>query len=92
MKIHPKLHTERSSATSGKEKAATGKAGGNSSGPATRLALSSDANWVGSLRAEPSSGAVRADVVAETRALIENGTFENSVDLERAVDALLADL
>jgi len=92
MKIHPKLQTERTSSTNGKVKAKGGEAGGGSSGPATRLALSSDANWVGSLRSEPTSGAVRDDVVAETRALLENGTFESSVDLERAVDALLADL
>ena len=91
MKIHPKIHTERNSAPTGKTNAKGGKVD-DSSGPATRLALSSDANWVGSLRSEPASGAVRDDVVAETRALLENGTFESSVDLERAVDALLADL
>jgi len=63
----------------------------NSSG-ATTVSMSSDAAWIESLRAESQKlGPIRSEVVAETRAQLNAGTFEQSVDLDSLVDSLLAD-
>ena len=59
---------------------------------ATTVSVSRDAAWIEALRAEAQQlGPIRADVVAETRAQLQAGTFEDSVDLESVVDSLLAD-
>lgn len=59
---------------------------------ATTVSVSKDAAWVESLRSTAQQlNPVRANVVAETRAQLENGTFEASVDLDSLVDSLLAD-
>jgi flagellar biosynthesis anti-sigma factor FlgM len=59
---------------------------------ATTVSVSKDAAWVQSLRGQAQQmSPVRAQVVAETRAQLENGTFEASVDLDSLVDSLLAD-
>jgi flagellar biosynthesis anti-sigma factor FlgM len=63
-----------------------------SSNNATTVSVSKDASWIESLRAEAQQmSPVRADVVAETRAQLKNGTFEASVDFDSLVDSLLAD-
>ena len=64
-------------------------AGGNG---ATTVSVSKDAAWIEALRAEAQKlEPIRADVVAETRAQLQAGTFEDSVDLDSLVDSLLAE-
>ena len=59
---------------------------------ATTVSMSSDAAGSESLRAESQKlGPIRTEVVAETRAQLNAGTFEQSVDLDSLVDSLLAD-
>lgn len=64
------------------------------SGPAAQVAVSSDASWISALREEARSmdGAVRADVVAETRAQLDAGTLDSDVDMDRVLDSLLSEL
>ncbi len=74
-------------------KAKGGKAKGATNEPAARVSLSSDAAFVGELLADAGSlGDVRVDVVDEVRGAINDGSFEKSVDMEKVVDSLLADL
>jgi flagellar biosynthesis anti-sigma factor FlgM len=57
------------------------------------VSLSPDARWVSAIKEEArQEPAVRGDLVEKTRAAIANGTFESSVDLDRLVDQLLAEL
>ena len=62
-------------------------------GPAAKVSVSGDAAWIAALQFEASQiSQVRQDVVAETRAQLEAGTFEQTVDMEALVGNLLADL
>ena len=59
---------------------------------ATTVSVSKDAAWIEALRAEAQQlEPVRANVVAETRAQLHAGTFEDSFDFDSLVDSLLAD-
>lgn len=59
---------------------------------ATTVSVSKDAAWIESLRVDAQQmSPIRADVVAETRAQLKNGTFESSVDFDSLVDSLLGD-
>lgn len=66
----------------------------NGSGPAAQVSLSQDAAWISSLREEARNveGTVRADVVAETKAQLANGTLDQDVDMDRVLDNLLGEL
>ncbi|MEQ1568376.1 MAG: flagellar biosynthesis anti-sigma factor FlgM [Myxococcota bacterium] len=60
---------------------------------ATRVSLSEDAKWVAAVAEEARrTPEVREDVVRRTRDAIAQGTWDHSVDLDRVVDGLLADL
>ena len=59
---------------------------------ATKVTLSKDASFVATMRDKASPQAFRPDIVAEVRAQLAAGTFEQHTDLERVVDGLLADL
>lgn len=61
-------------------------------GPAARVSLSPDAAFVQALAAEASDAGVRPDVVAETRAALEDGTFEQSIDMDKVLDAILGEV
>jgi flagellar biosynthesis anti-sigma factor FlgM len=85
----PKLNQ----ASRGEGKAKGAKAQGASHQPAARVSLSSDAAFVGDLVAEAGGLAdVRVDVVEQVKGAINDGSFERSVDMEKVVDSLLADL
>ena len=75
-------------------KAQRSKAGSSpAGGPAAKVSVSGDAAWIAALQFEASQiSQVREDVVAETRAQLEAGTFEQSIDMEALVGNLLADL
>ena len=74
-------------------KAKGAKAQGASSQPAARVSLSSDAAFVGELLADAGGiGDVRTDMVEQVRGAINDGSFESSVDMDKVVDSLLADL
>lgn len=63
------------------------------SGDAASVSISSEAAWVADLRADAESfNDVRPDVVEEVRAQLEAGTFEQHVDMDAAIDALLGEL
>ncbi len=59
-----------------------------------KVSMSSDASWIQALQeqAEQIDGGVRADVVAETRAALADGSFESGVDMDAVLDGLLAEL
>ena len=61
-------------------------------GEADKVTLSKDASFVASMREKASPSPQREDVVAEVKAQLANGTFEQNIDLERVVDGLLAEL
>jgi flagellar biosynthesis anti-sigma factor FlgM len=85
----PKLG--QASRSEGKAKGA--KASGASNQPAARVSLSSDAAFVGELLTDAAGlSDVRVDVVEEVRGAINDGSFEDSVDMDKVVDSLLADL
>jgi flagellar biosynthesis anti-sigma factor FlgM len=85
----PKLNNAASS--EGKAKGV--KAKGPSSQPAAKVSLSSDAAFVGELLTDAASlGDVRVDVVNEVKGAINDGSFEKSVDMDKVVNSLLADL
>jgi len=90
MKVHPTLPpTQVKGAELGPR--ASPKASGKE--PAAKVSLSSDAEFVSALQKEAAdTPEIREDVVAETRAAIEDGSFEDSVDMEAVIDSLLADL
>lgn len=56
------------------------------------VTLSQDASFVASMREKASPSPHREDVVAQVKAQLANGTFEQHTDLERVVDGLLSDL
>ena len=59
-----------------------------------KVSMSSDASWIQALQAQVGDldGGVRADVVAETRAALADGSFESGVDMDAVIDSLLAEL
>jgi len=59
--------------------------------PAAKISVSPEAETVARLDADLRAGP-RTELVAEVRAMIDAGTFESSVDVDRVVDSLLADL
>lgn len=60
---------------------------------ATKVSLSSDASFISSLQQQSREmPAIREDVVAGVRQAIEDGSFEQSVDMDAVVDGLMADL
>ncbi len=92
MKVHS---TTPPSAVQGAEigARAASKAPEDNKKPATRVSLSSDAAFASSVQQEASEiPMVREDVVEETRNALDDGTFEDSVDLEAVTDGLLAEL
>ena len=64
---------------------------GNDS-PATRVSLSSDAGFVDEMREKAGPAPFRQDLVDEVKAQLASGTFEDSVDMDRVVDGLMAGL
>jgi flagellar biosynthesis anti-sigma factor FlgM len=59
----------------------------------TQVSLSDDARFVASVAEEMRKGPeVRAEAVEAARAALANGTFERTVDFDRLVERLLADL
>lgn len=59
---------------------------------ADKVTLSKDATFVASMREKAQPNPIREDVVAEVKAQLADGTFEDHIDLERVVDSLLAEL
>ena len=59
---------------------------------ATRVTLSKDATFVAQLRDRASPAPFRQDMVAQVKAELANGTFEQNTNLDRVIDGLLADL
>ena len=58
-----------------------------------QVSLSSDASFLGELRAATAElSDVRTDVVEQTRAELASGSFGSEADLERTIDALLMEL
>jgi anti-sigma28 factor (negative regulator of flagellin synthesis) len=92
MKITPKLHTPRAQSPENQKKGSSKKSSGSGSQPAAHVSLSTKATFVSSLRDDAEMEPVRSDMVAETRAALSDGTFESTVDMEKAVDSLLTDL
>jgi anti-sigma28 factor (negative regulator of flagellin synthesis) len=61
-------------------------------GPAS-VGLSGSADWVRGLQAQgEAESAPRADVIAEMKAALADGSFESSVDMRKVVDGLLGEL
>lgn len=59
----------------------------------TRVSLSEDARFVAAVADEARKAPeIRQDVVERTRAALADGSFDASVDLDKVVDRLLADL
>ena len=59
---------------------------------ADKVTLSQDASFVASMREKATPAPHRDDIVAEVKAQLANGTFEQNTDLDRVVDGLLAEL
>lgn len=92
MKIHPSPPATQVAPTSLSEGRGVDRLDRGADG-AARVSLSEDARWVASVADEIRRAPdVRADVVASTRQAIADGTYERSVDLDRVVDRMLADL
>ncbi len=63
-----------------------------SGGPAS-VGLSGQADWVRGLQSQGElESAPRADVIAEMKAALADGSFESSVDMRAVVDGLLGEL
>ena len=60
--------------------------------PATKVSLSSDASFVEGMRDKASPAPFRDDLVQEVKAQLAAGTFEQSVDMDRTLDGLMAGL
>ncbi len=59
----------------------------------TKATLSKDGSFVESIRSEAAAGSdVRADKVADAKALLASGSLESSVDLSGMLDSLMGDL
>lgn len=82
----PVVPVEHSSSSGGRAAAQ------NQDQPATKVSLSSDAGFVESLREKASPAPFREDVVADVKAQLAAGTFEQSVDMDRTLDGLMAGL
>lgn len=92
MKIHPSPPATPIAPTSTTEGRCSDKPerGGDR---AAQVSLSEDARWVASVADEiRRAPEIRADVVASTRQALADGSYERSVDLDRVVDRMLADL
>ena len=64
----------------------------SASGPAS-VGLSGQADWVRGLQSQgETESAPRADVIAEMKAALADGSFESSVDMRKVVDGLLGEL
>lgn len=65
-------------------------------GPAaksTSIGLSGSADWIQGLQAQAQADAApRADVIAEMKAALADGSFESSVDMDKVVSGLLGEL
>jgi anti-sigma28 factor (negative regulator of flagellin synthesis) len=86
--LPPIAHADTPSASSGGPSAdSTGK-----HSPATKVSLSSDAGFVDNLREKASPAPFRPDMVAEMKAQIAAGTFDDNVNMDRVVDGLMAGL
>ncbi len=64
----------------------------NSAEGRDKVTLSADAAFVQRARDAAQSSDVRTDLVAEVKAQLANGTFEQSVDMDATVSSVLADL
>ena len=73
-------------------RAAQAPQGGSDRG--ARVSMSSDASWIQALQDQAAAldDGVRPEVVAETKAALADGSFEGSVDMDRVLDSLLAEL
>lgn len=61
-------------------------------GPAS-VGFSGSADWVRGLQSQGEAESVpRADVIAEMKAALADGSFESSVDMRKVVDGLLGEL
>ncbi len=67
------------------------QAGANDS-PATKVSLSSDAGFVDEMREKAGPAPFRQNLVDDVKAQLADGTFEDSVDMDRVVDGLMAGL
>ena len=93
MKIQGTRQAPKLGQASREGKASGPKARPASHEPAAKISLSADASFVGGLVADAgSTNEVRVNVVNEVRGAINDGSFEGSVDMEKVVDSLLADL
>ncbi len=65
-------------------------------GPAassTSVGLSGQADWIQGLQAQAQADAApRADVIAEMKAALADGSFESTVDMDKVVSGLLGEL
>lgn len=92
MKIAPSLPTAPVAAVAPSEPRTADRAE-RTAGAAAQVSLSGDARFVASVAEEMRRAPeIRADVVEATRAAIADGSFERSVDFDRLVERLLADL
>jgi hypothetical protein len=73
--------------TGGPQQQATGD-----DSPATKVSLSSDAGFVDGLRVKATPAPFRQDLVDQVRAQLADGTFEQSVNMDRVVNGLMAGL
>lgn len=74
-------------------KPAADKAGASSSSEGKdKVTLSADAAFVQRARETAKQPEVRSDLVAEVKAQLASGTFEQSVDMDATASSLLADL
>ena len=93
MKIQGTQRAPKLNVTGGESKAKGSKAKQATHDPAAKVSLSNDAAFVGGLLADVGNvDEVRVDVVEEARAALNNGTLEQSVDMDKVVDSLMADL
>jgi anti-sigma28 factor (negative regulator of flagellin synthesis) len=90
MKIHPNLPTPPVSPGTTPEPPAVER---SEDPEAARVQLSDDARWISQVSEEARRAPeVRADVVDAARRSLADGTWQTSVDWEKVVDRLLADL
>ena len=96
MKINNTPTSKVSSTRSASTKRAGSRSGASSASSSRSndtVSLSSDANFIQSVRTEASqSQGIRQHLVAETKNDLADGSFESKIDLDRAVNAILADL
>jgi len=89
MKIRPTQTTQKVAAS---ERDGGRRASGASPAPVGQPAAQVQRSSFAKSLEDVTPGRVRRDLVAEVRAQLADGTFEDSVDMDQVIDSLLADL